>query len=97
MLNENRFLGTFRGHNTRTIFIDTVDGLIDRVNNPGGCLVGSVFLYSSKFLIFCYFCTCKSTVGHGIYISICCISNFGHLWLTTDLIIDNYNMNKTLC
>ena len=36
----------------------------------GGCLVGSYFLYSSKFLIFCYFCTCKTTVGHSIYISI---------------------------
>ncbi len=73
----------------------SIDRWIDRVNNPGGCLVGSYFLYSSKFLIFCYFCTCKTTVGHSIYISIYCVSNFGHFWLTTDLIINNHNM-KTI-
>ncbi len=28
MLNENRFLGTFRGHNTRTIFLTLSDGSI---------------------------------------------------------------------
>ncbi len=51
----------------------------DLAIDEGGCLVGSLFLYLSKFLVFCYFCTCKTTVGHGMYISIYCRSNFGHL------------------
>ncbi len=40
------------------------------------------------------FCTGKSTVGHGIYISDRFISNFDHL--TTDSVIENRSMKNTI-
>ncbi len=39
--------------------IQSSERSINRVNNPEGCLVGSYFLYSSKFLIFFYFGTLR--------------------------------------
>ncbi len=47
MLNENRFLGTFRGHNTRTILRDAVNPKIREY--MVGCLqLASVAGYKSK-------------------------------------------------